>query len=65
MNLFYISALGCMPLPNPPARLRELEIGRQVAALNLQQARIGLNGRRHGRWDGNEKPTGASATQGS
>ena len=55
MTSFYLSAVCCIPLPNPAARLRELEVFREVAAQNSQQPTIGANGRIRGRWDGNEK----------
>jgi hypothetical protein len=56
MTPFYLGALCCVPIFNPPARYRETEIFR-LAALNAhEQARRAARGVRHGRWDGNELP---------
>jgi hypothetical protein len=51
MTSFYLSAICCIPLSNPQARLREQAIFQKVAAAAVEQAKTVAAGETRGRWN--------------
>jgi hypothetical protein len=62
MNLFYLTAICCIPISNPEARLREQEIFRKVASDAVEHAGIIASGQPRCRWNVNENKKIRSAT---
>jgi hypothetical protein len=53
-SFWHLTAVCCIPIPNPKARFREEEIFCQVAPDQAKHAHSSSNGRSQSCWVGNE-----------
>jgi hypothetical protein len=60
ISFWHLSAVCCIPSPNPTARTREQEIFKQVGATRKELAIDGVKSNGSGRWEKREKPAPVS-----